>query len=114
VADGQMPRELIQNFGVEDLGHQPQAPVHADPGAVAGDDAAGLLAPVLEGVEAEVGNAGRVRVPVNAEDAAVFFGAAGGRVFGFRFPVFGFHFKSLPDWLKGWVAAGFSLRKKHW
>ena len=65
----------------------------ADPGAVAGDDAAGLLAPVLQGIEAEVGEAGRVGVPVNAEDAAVFFGACrpGGRrfsVFGFRFSVF--------------------------
>ena len=74
VADGQMTRELIQDGRVEDLGHQPQAPVHADPGAVAGDDAAGLLAPVLEGIEAEIGEPGRVRVPVNAEDAAVFFG----------------------------------------
>ena len=74
VADGQMTREPIQDSRVKDLGHQPQAPVHADPGAVAGDDAAGLLAPVLQGVEAEIGDAGRVRVPVNAEDAAVFFG----------------------------------------
>ena len=71
------PGSSIQDRGVEDLGHQPQAPVHADPGAVAGDDAAGLLAPVLEGVEAEKGDAGRVRVPVNAEDAAVFFGLVG-------------------------------------
>ena len=45
----------------------------------------------LEGVEAEKGDAGRVRVPVDAEDAAVFFGAATGRgrVFGFQFSVFG-------------------------
>ena len=28
VADGQMPRQLIQDGRVEDLGHQPQAPVH--------------------------------------------------------------------------------------
>ena len=66
--------------------------MHGDPFAVAGDDAAGLLAPVLEGVEAEVGEAGRVGVPVNAEDAAVFVGLvvlADGRVFGFRFSVFG-------------------------
>ena len=95
VADGQMPRQLIQDGGVEDLGHQPQAPMHADPGAVAGDDAAGLLAPVLEGVEAEVGDAGRVRVPVNAEDAAVFFGAIiledeRPGVLGFGFWVLGF------------------------
>ena len=74
----------------------------ADPGAVAGDDAAGLLAPVLEGIEAEVGDAGRVRVPVNAEDAAVFFGAVileddhpGFWVLGFRFSVF--NILPLPD-----------------
>ncbi len=93
VADGQMPRKLIQECRVEDLGHQPQAPVHADPFAVAGDDAAGLLAPVLEGVEAEVGDAGRVGVAVDAEDAAVFPGAViredDRRVFGFGFWVFG-------------------------
>ena len=99
VADGQMPRELIQDCGVEDLGHQPQAPVHADPFAVAGDDAAGFLAPVLEGVEAEVGDAGRVRVPVDAEDAAVFFGAIilADDCPGFRFVGFGFWvFNILP------------------
>ena len=63
VADGQMPGEPIQDPGVEDLGHQPQAPVHADPFAVAGDDAAGFLAPVLEGVETEIGDPGRVGCP---------------------------------------------------
>jgi hypothetical protein len=87
--------------------------VHTDPGAVTGDDAAGLLAPVLEGIEAEKGNTGRVRVPVNTEDAAVFFGAIiledDSRVFRFPFSVFRFHFKPLPDLLKGLVAAGFNL-----
>ena len=83
------PGKLIQDAGVEDLGHQPQAPVHADPFAVAGDDAAGLLAPVLEGVEAEVGDAGGLGVPVNAEDAAVFPGFVVFRFrFRFRFSVF--------------------------
>jgi hypothetical protein len=44
----------------------------------------------LEGVEVEEGDAGRVRVPVDAEDAAVFPGFVvlpDGRVFGFRFLV---------------------------
>ena len=63
--------------------------MHADPFAVAGDDAAGLLAPVLEGVKAEIGEPGRVGVPVDAEDAAVFFGLVVG---GDRFSVFGFRF----------------------
>ena len=95
VADGQMPRELIQELRVEDLGHQAQAPVHGDAFAVAGDDAAGLLAAVLEGVEAEEGDAGRVGVAVDAEDAAVFPGAViledDGRVFGFGFSGFGWN-----------------------
>jgi hypothetical protein len=46
---------------------------------------AGRTLPYLEGVEAEEGDAGRVRVPVDAEDAAVLPGAVGGRVSGFRF-----------------------------
>jgi hypothetical protein len=66
-----LPTILIQDRGVEDLGPQPQAPV-------------------LEGVEAEEGEAGRVRVPLDAEDATVFPGfivLPDGRVFGFRFSV---------------------------
>ena len=86
-----LPTIIIQDRGVEDLGHQPQAAVHADPFAVAGDDAARLLAAVLEGVEAEEGEAGRVGMPVDAEDAAVFAGTIiledDRRVFGFRFSV---------------------------
>jgi hypothetical protein len=53
-------------------------------------NAAGLLAPVLEGVEAEVGEPGRVGVAIDAEDAAFFLGPVGPKaVFGFRFWVFG-------------------------
>lgn len=75
--------------------------MHGDPGAVPGDDAAGLLAPVLEGIEAEKGDAGRVRVPVDAEDAAVFFGAIileddRPRVLGSGFWVLGFLHSSSP------------------
>ena len=78
---------------VEDFGHQAQAPVLAHAAAVAGDDAAGLLAPVLQGVEAEIGEPGRVRVAVDAEDAAVLPGlVVDDRVFRFPFSVFGgFH-----------------------
>jgi hypothetical protein len=68
---------------------------------------------VLQGVEAEIGDAGRVRMPVNAEDAAVFFGLVireDDFVFRYSFSVFRFHFKPLHERLKGWVAAGFSLR----
>ena len=106
VADGQVPRELIQDPGVEDLGHQPQAPVHADPFAVAGDDAAGLLAPVLEGVEAEIGEPGRVGMPVNAEDAAVFLGLVVFRG-GWRFSVFGFRFLHGSSPCRGGIAGDY-------
>jgi hypothetical protein len=74
VADAQMPGEALQDFRLEDLGDQPQAPVGAHPAAVAGDDAAGLLAPVLQGVQAEVGEPGRFGMAVDAEDAAVLPG----------------------------------------
>ena len=55
-------------------GTSPMPRCMRDPGAVAGDDAAGLLAPVLQGIEAEVGEAGGLGVAVDAEDAAVFLG----------------------------------------
>ncbi len=65
--------------------------MHADPVAVAGDDAAGLLAPVLQGVEAEVGEPGRVGVPVDAEDAAVLPGFVNAVVSpGLRLPILDF------------------------
>ena len=37
MADGQVARQLFQDLGVEDLGHQAQAPVLAHPAAVPGD-----------------------------------------------------------------------------
>jgi hypothetical protein len=74
VADAQMPGEALQQLPLEDLGDQPQTPVGAHPAAVAGDDAAGLLAPVLQGVKAEIGEPGRFGMAVDAEDAAVLPG----------------------------------------
>jgi len=62
--------------------------VLAHPATVAADDAAGLLAPVLQGVEAEIGEPGRVRMAVNAEDAAVLPGLwSSWRMTGFSFSV---------------------------
>ena len=43
-----------------------------EPLAVEGDDAGRLLAAVLEGVQAERGDRRRVRMPEDAEDAALF------------------------------------------
>ncbi len=63
--------------GLKTSGTSPRPRCMRDPVAVAGDDAAGLLAPVLEGIEAEVGEAGGLGVAVNAEDATVFFGLIG-------------------------------------
>ena len=100
VADGQMPRQRLQPRLVEDLGHQPHAPVLTDALAVAGDDAAGLLAPVLQGVEPEEGQPRRLRMAVNAEDAAVFPGLVvleDDIVCRLPFAVCRFHVKPLPD-----------------
>ena len=92
------PGSVSRNRLVEDLGHQPHAPVLADVLAVAGDDAAGLLAPVLQGIEAEVGQPGRLGMAVDAEDAAVFFGLVVGlaRLFAVCRSVRRFHIKPCP------------------
>jgi len=44
---------------------------------VGGDDAGALLAPVLEGEEAEKGHPGRLGMAEDGEDAALLPGAAG-------------------------------------
>jgi len=68
---------------------------------------------VLQGIKTEIGEAGRIRVAVDAEDTAVFPGFVvlkDDLVYRFPFSVFHFHIKPLPERLKGLVAAGFSLR----
>ena len=73
VAHRQGAPQLVQLLGVEHLPHQAQILVEAQLQPLHGGDAAGLLAPVLEGVESVIGRAGAAagRV-VDAEHAAFF------------------------------------------
>jgi hypothetical protein len=57
-ADGDVTAQRGQHGLVEHLGHQAHVLEHHDPGAVADRDAGRLLAPVLERVQAEVGELG--------------------------------------------------------
>ena len=60
VADGGAPREPLQDRGGEDVRHQPHVAVDVERLARrVDDDARGLLAAVLEGVEPQVGEVGR-------------------------------------------------------
>ena len=72
--DGQVAGESGQHVHGEDLVDQPQAAVGAHPAAVPHHNAGGFLAPVLQGIEAEVGQPGRLGMAVDAEHAALLPG----------------------------------------
>ena len=76
VADGDVPAQCRQAALVEDLGDQPHVLVDEDLLAVARGDARGLLAAVLQGVEAVVGQLGDIlaRRP-DTEDTAGVLGS---------------------------------------
>ena len=78
--------ELGEDGVGEDFGDEAHALEVGDAVAVRGGDAGGLLAAVLEGVEAPVGEAGGVGVVVDGHDAAFFaeFVEGGGVVLHFR------------------------------
>ena len=72
VAHGHVTGEIGQGLVVEDLGDQAEVLVDEDLGAVGGGDAGRLLAAVLEGVQAEVAQAGDVLTGgPHTEDAAL-------------------------------------------
>ena len=73
VADRGSARQGLKLAGIERVRHQPHAPVALGFPAVAGDDSGALLPPVLEGVEAQIGQAGNVGVVKNPEDPALLF-----------------------------------------
>ena len=77
VADCHVADQIVQDRAGENLGHEAHALVLAELLAVAGDDARALLAAVLQGVEAVVGEFGGVGMAVNAKDAAIMFGIVG-------------------------------------
>ena len=71
VADGPVALDRVQGGLVEHVVHEAHALVHAQPPAVAAaDDPRRFLAPVLLGVEAEVGEVGGLRMAVDPEERA--------------------------------------------
>ncbi len=78
---GKMPGELLQAGFGENLRHQAHRLVQGHAPAIARSDARAFLAPVLEGVKAEIGQLGRVLVTVNAADAALMGGLAPFKIF---------------------------------
>jgi hypothetical protein len=71
VADRDLAAQPAQLLLAEDLGDETHVAQDGDPPPVGNGDSGGLLAPVLEREEAEVGEAGDVPLrPVDAEDAA--------------------------------------------
>ena len=79
-----MAGQTIQYRLLENIRYQPQTLMLAHLIAIASNDAAGLLPPVLQGIQAEIRQTGCFRMAVNAEDAAVFFGMATARYNGRR------------------------------
>ena len=71
VPDGRVPGQRGEHALVEDVGHVPHRAVHPHAGAVRRGDARALLPAVLQGVNPEVSEVGRLRVPEDAEDAAL-------------------------------------------
>ena len=71
VADGGRAGEAAEDLVVEDVGDQSEAAVRQQQVAVGGDDARALLAAVLQGVQAEVGEIGGLGVPVHPHEGAL-------------------------------------------
>jgi hypothetical protein len=76
MAHADIPFQVLENVLVKDLPDETLALVLVERTVSEGGDAGALLAPVLEGIEAEVGEAGRVFVAKDAEDPALFLGSA--------------------------------------
>ena len=72
VADREPPLEPRQHVLPEDLGNVPHPPVADERLAIGGDDAGGLLATVLQGVQCEVRQRSGLGVAVDANDATLF------------------------------------------
>jgi hypothetical protein len=70
VTYGPLAVEPSESATTEDIGHMAHSPVNVDPLPIPGDDTGALLAAVLEGVETQIGEVGRVFVAIDAKDAA--------------------------------------------
>ena len=72
MADGGVPLHALHDRGLaEDVADVAHVLVAVELLAVVGDDARRLLPAMLQGVQSQGGQAGRVRVPEDAEDAAL-------------------------------------------
>jgi hypothetical protein len=72
VSNTEMALQASKDIFVENFAHQPHALVMAHQSTIADADAGTLLAPVLKGIETEIGKTGGVFVPINGEDATLF------------------------------------------
>jgi hypothetical protein len=70
MTDCQMSRQALQGAFAENVTHQPHVLVNNDPAAVTGNNAGTFLAAVLQGVQAEIGQSGRVLTAEYSADAA--------------------------------------------
>src|SRR5262249_52598715 len=71
ITDGHDSAKALQMRFGENLGHLTHAALRIEPDAVRGDDAGRLLAPVLQGMEAQVGQVGGLGVAEDSENAAL-------------------------------------------
>ena len=72
VSNTEVALQAGKDIFVENFAHQPHTLMMAHQSTIADAYAGTLLAPVLEGIEAEIGKAGGVLVPINGKDAALF------------------------------------------
>ena len=71
MADGEVAGQALDHLAAgEGVADQAEPPLRVKPGAVEGDDAGGLLAAMLQGVQPERGDGGGFRVAEDAEHAA--------------------------------------------
>jgi len=70
VADGRVARQAVQHGLGEHVRHVALRLVEVQALVIAGADAGGLLAAVLQGIEAQVGLAGGFRLPADPENPA--------------------------------------------
>ena len=80
MSQGHVSGERSQDVFVKHLRDQAHALVRPHPGPVRGHNSGTLLSPVLQGIQTEIGQLGRLRVPVDGKDAAFILGPVRGGV----------------------------------
>lgn len=72
VSNTEMALQAGKDILVENFAHQPHALMMSHQSTITNADAGTLLASVLKGIEAEIGETGGVFVPINGEDTTLF------------------------------------------